>query len=150
MTEAARTPRQSWSGASGATPSIGSAPCAAFTPTTPHSAAGLRTEPPVSVPSATGTMPAATAAADPPDEPPVIRSGARGLRQAGVTIPQASSCVRAVPSTTAPAERHRATTVASRSGRWWPRPGVPSPIATPATSITSLTTTGMPCSGPRS
>ena len=37
-----------------------------FTPTTPHSAAGWRIEPPVSEPSASGAKPAATAAALPP------------------------------------------------------------------------------------
>ena len=39
-------------------------------PTTPHSAAGWRIEPPVSVPSASGAIAAATAAAEPPLEPP--------------------------------------------------------------------------------
>ena len=41
----------------------------------PHSAAGMRTEPPVSVPRPAGTMRAATAAAVPPDEPPGMRVG---------------------------------------------------------------------------
>ena len=49
-------------------------------PTTPHSAAGWRIEPPVSEPSASGTNPAATAAADPPEEPPGTRLGSQGLR----------------------------------------------------------------------
>ena len=38
-------------------------------PTTPHSDAGWRIDPPVSDPKASGANPAATAAADPPDEP---------------------------------------------------------------------------------
>ena len=50
------------------------APYVGFTPTTPHSDAGWRIEPPVSEPSASGANPAATAAALPPDEPPGTRS----------------------------------------------------------------------------
>src|SRR5690606_26862226 len=41
-------------------------PRVGFSPTTPHLAAGSRTEPPPSLPWATGTRPAATAAAAPP------------------------------------------------------------------------------------
>ena len=48
-------------------------------PVTPHSAAGIRTEPPVSVPTARGTSPAPTAAADPALDPPDIRLGSCGL-----------------------------------------------------------------------
>ena len=66
-------------GASGNTPSSGIDPCAGLSPTTPHAAAGIRTEPPVSVPSASGTIPAASAAALPLLEPPATRSGATGL-----------------------------------------------------------------------
>ena len=39
-------------------------------PTSPHSDAGMRIEPPPSVAVATPTSPAATAAAEPPLEPP--------------------------------------------------------------------------------
>ena len=42
-----------------------------LSPTSPHSLAGMRMDPPPSLACATGTMPAATAAAEPPDEPPV-------------------------------------------------------------------------------
>ena len=49
-------------------------------PTTPHSAAGQRTEPAVSVPIAATHIPAATAAAVPEDEPPVMRVGSHGFR----------------------------------------------------------------------
>ena len=38
-------------------PRTGTSPCVGFSPTTPHSAAGMRTEPPASVPSAAGAMP---------------------------------------------------------------------------------------------
>jgi hypothetical protein len=43
-------------------------------PVRPHSAAGMRIEPPVSVPSAIAAMPSATEAAAPEDEPPDTRS----------------------------------------------------------------------------
>ena len=45
-------------------------PTVVLRPTIPHSAAGMRTEPPVSLPSAIGTRPAATATALPLEEPP--------------------------------------------------------------------------------
>jgi hypothetical protein len=45
-------------------------PSVGLKPTTPHSAAGIRTDPPPSTPSATGQSPAQTTAADPLDEPP--------------------------------------------------------------------------------
>src|SRR3989442_15582901 len=51
-----------------------------FSPTTPHSDAGCRTDPPVSVPRAHTASPDATAAAEPPDEPPGTRSVSHGLR----------------------------------------------------------------------
>src|SRR6058998_4449363 len=54
-------------------------PYVGFSPTTPHSEAGCRTEPPVSVPRAHTASPAATAAADPADEPPGTRSRSHGL-----------------------------------------------------------------------
>ena len=61
-------------------PRTGTRPCVGFSPTTPHSAAGMRTELPASVPSAAGAIPAATAAAEPPEEPPGTRSVSQGLR----------------------------------------------------------------------
>ena len=79
-TSAASTPTWSQVSDSGNTPSVDSPPRAGFRPTTPHSAAGVRTLAPVSVPSASGRCPAATAAAQPEDEPPVIRVGSCGLR----------------------------------------------------------------------
>ena len=60
-------------------------------PTTPHSAAGWRIDPPVSEPSASGANPAATAAADPPDEPPGTLDVSWGLRW-GRTPSSRSSC----------------------------------------------------------
>ncbi len=54
-------------------------PYVGFRPTTPHSDAGWRTEPPVSVPRAHTASPTATAAAEPADEPPGTRSRSHGL-----------------------------------------------------------------------
>ncbi len=56
------------------------APYVGLTPTTPHSAAGCRIEPPVSEPRLSGANPAATAAADPPDDPPGTRRVSSGFR----------------------------------------------------------------------
>ena len=83
-------------------------------PTTPHSAAGWRIEPPVSVPSASGANPAATAADEPPDEPPGTRSGSHGLRvtpnaEFSVDEPIANSSMFVLPSETSPAPFTRLT-----------------------------------------
>ena len=64
------------------------------------------------------TMPAATAAAEPPDDPPGTRSGASGCRVGpnalfSVDEPIANSSMFDLATTTAPASRKRATTVAS-------------------------------------
>src|SRR5581483_10926934 len=92
-------------------------PYVGLTPTTPHSAAGWRIEPPVSDPRANGAYPAATAAADPPLEPPGTRVGSRGLRvgpnaEFSVDDPMANSSrlVFAIP--TPPASSTRVTAVA--------------------------------------
>src|ERR687885_1890700 len=90
-------------------------------PTTPHSAAGWRTEPPVSDPKATGTMRVATAAADPPDEPPGTRAVSQGLRttpnaEFSFDDPIANSSQFVLPTRTAPAASSRWTTVASYGG----------------------------------
>ena len=64
---------------SGKTPAVLIRPKEGRSPTTPHSAAGMRTDPPVSVPRASGTRPAATATAEPALDPPAIRPGSCGL-----------------------------------------------------------------------
>ena len=51
-----------------------------FSPTMPHSDAGLRTDPAASVPTDAMHMPAATATADPLLEPPGIRLRSQGLQ----------------------------------------------------------------------
>lgn len=70
---------------------VGTEPCVGRRPATPHSAAGIRIEPPVSVPSATGAAPMATATAEPPLDPPASRAGSQGLPQPGVRQDHASS-----------------------------------------------------------
>ncbi len=78
----------------------------------------MRTEPPPSVPRASAAMPAATAAALPPLEPPGSSDGSSGLRvtpSAEWVKPQtASSGIRVLPITTAPAARSRLTSSSSR------------------------------------
>src|SRR3989442_2940171 len=84
-----------------------------FKPTTPHSLAGMRIEPPPSLACAAGTRPAATDAAEPPLEPPVERLGSHGFRVgpyasgSGVgTVPRSGGVV--FPRDTKPAARRRA------------------------------------------
>ena len=99
------------------------------------------------------TRPAATAAPLPPLEPPQIRSVSHGLRAGPnvwlvVDAPQANSCVLSFPTITAPARRRRATTVASAAAMLSARTFDAAVVRVPATSITSLTPIGTPCSGP--
>ena len=86
-------------------------PRVGLSPTSPHSLAGMRMEPPPSLACATATMPAATAAADPPDEPPVEWPGSHGLRAGGklrgsvvTVVPSSGTLVR--PSGMKPAARN--------------------------------------------
>ena len=60
---------------SGKAPSVGMRWRLGLKPTMPHSAAGMRVEPPVSLPMAISHMPSATATAPPDDEPPGTRRG---------------------------------------------------------------------------
>src|SRR5215212_7838286 len=70
-------------------------PRVGLSPTSPHSLAGMRIEPPPSLACATGTMPLATAAADPPEEPPVEWPGFHGFRAGGKLF---GSVVTVVPN----------------------------------------------------
>ena len=54
-----------------------------FSPTRPHTLAGMRIDPPPSLPCAIGTKPAATAAAAPPLDPPARREVSHGVRAGG-------------------------------------------------------------------
>ncbi len=122
-----------------------------LTPTTPHTAEGIRIEPSPSEPSAIGTTPADTAAAEPPEDPPAVREGSHGLTLVPVAsseVPQtASSGARVLPIGIAPAARSRATTGSSSSTGSVEAPSEPCPVASPARSATSLTATGTPASG---
>ena len=76
----------------------------------------------MSVPVAAGTRRAATAAALPPDEPPGTRVVSQGLATGPKKLfsfdePIANSSMLALPSSTVPAARSRATTVASNGER---------------------------------
>ena len=82
-------------------------------PTSPHNAAGMRTEPPVSVPSAAGAIPAATATADPEDEPPATRCTARSAGFQGAPI---GWLVPHVPMRTRPCGSCRAESSRRRAG----------------------------------
>src|ERR1700730_12309648 len=64
----------------GSGPPTGTRPSDGLSPESPHSADGMRIEPPPSDPVASGTIPAAMAAALPPDEPPGERDTSHGLR----------------------------------------------------------------------
>src|SRR6476619_2136056 len=99
-------------------------PTVGFSPTTPLTAAGQVIEPSVSVPTAKRTIPAATAAALPLELPQVLRSTAHGLcvcppiaLQPEIECDErifAHSLRLVLPRITAPAERSRATSGASR------------------------------------
>ena len=113
----------------------------------------MRIEPAVSVPSVPAASPAAAAAPEPPLEPPQTRSVDQGLRAGPkcglvVSAPYANSCVLSLPITIAPAARSRRTASASLPGTFWRRISEAAVVGVPATSITSLTATGTPCSGP--
>src|SRR5438270_12732974 len=75
-----------------------------FRPTTPHSLAGMRIDPPPSLPWAPGVIPEATAAPVPPEEPPFERPGVQGLRAGprdggGGGVAVATSAALAGPTT---------------------------------------------------
>ena len=62
---------------SGNAPCVGTRRAVGLKPTMPHSAAGIRHEPPVSVPSPANAMPSVTDTAAPDDEPPGMRAALR-------------------------------------------------------------------------
>src|SRR5882672_10130361 len=119
-------------------------PYVGFIPTTPHSAAGWRMEPPVSVPSEMMASPAATAAALPPELPPGTRSRSQGLwvgkyPEFSVELPIANSSQFVTPSITAPASNRRLTAVAVYGGLKPRRICDPAVVSTPRTHNTSFT-----------
>jgi hypothetical protein len=64
---------------SGKTPSRGTRRAVGLKPTTPFSAAGIRTEPPVSEPIEISLVPSAMETPAPEDEPPAIRPASVAL-----------------------------------------------------------------------
>src|SRR6476660_10386684 len=58
---------------------LGTTPGEGLRPTTPHLAAGMRSDPPMSEPVQSGSMSQASATAEPPDEPPAFSRGSNGL-----------------------------------------------------------------------
>ncbi len=109
---------------SGNAPSAGVSRAVFLKPTMPHSAAGMRMEPPVSEPSPMKAAPVATDTAAPEDEPPGMRAVAGSAGLAGVpkcglmpTPENANSVMLVRPTRLAPAARRRATAALSAGGR---------------------------------
>ena len=101
--------------------SIGTTPGEGRKPTTPHMAAGMRSEPPVSDPVQTGSMSQARATAEPPEEPPGLSAGLNGLPVAPHTglrelAPAPNSGTLVLATMMAPALRTSATMAASAFG----------------------------------
>src|SRR3954469_10537612 len=122
-------------------------------PTTPHSAAGWRIDPPVSEPRPRAAIPDATAAALPPLEPPGTRLGSCGLRvgpnaEFSVELPMANSSRLVLPTNTAPAAARRSTTVASYGGRHPSRIRDEQVVAMPLLHRLSFSATGTPARAP--
>ena len=140
---------------SGSTPYVLILPAVTFRPTTPHHAAGSRTEPPVSVPIATGARPAATATPEPLEDPPGVlcTAGSHGLRGVPMCVfvpkpPIANSTVCVLPSTIMPAAISRSASVAV-TGEIRSFQTLEPPVVTrPCMSTRSLSAIGTPCSGP--
>ncbi|MNT25673.1 hypothetical protein D3C72_1612030 [compost metagenome] len=115
--------RPTWSqvGARGNTPRVDNVPSVGLYPTTPHSAAGIRTEPPVSVPTPAMMAPCAIAAAAPPLDPPGMRAWSSGFSVSpnlalAVVTPHANSWVVVLPMMIAPRSTRVFTMSASAAG----------------------------------
>ena len=157
-TQAAIGPAVSWTGEMGTMPRRLTRPLVGLRPTMPQALAGQTIEPSVSVPTATGASPAATPAAEPELDPDGLRSSAYGLAVWPPRVDQplvewvdrkfAHSDRFALPMMTAPASRSLDTRNAS-SGSADSSAGEPAVVGIPATWTLSLTSTGMPSSGPR-
>ena len=123
-------------------------------PTIPHSAAGIRSEPPVSEPVHRGRRLAANAAADPPEEPPAIKLASKGLPVAPHTgfrlfPPAPISGTFVLARIMAPAARRRATIGRSAPGMWLRARMLPWVVSSPWVSCKSFTPMGNPSSTPR-
>ena len=109
--------------------------------------------PPESEPIPNPEHPAATAAASPPLDPPGVRVTSYGFEvrpktSLTVSSPPPHGGQLVLPTTTAPADRSRATTTASLPATMPTRSGTPATSGSPATPSVSLTVKGTPQSGP--
>ena len=144
----------SWPGMPPVMPLQGNRSSVGLSAVMPQKCAGMRRLPPMSVPIPRGLMPDAIAAASPPELPPGERpsrcgffvSPKIGLRASEKSI-VCETFVR--PSTIAPASLSAVRSAASRSARWSFRLGIPSVVASPATSKHSLIVIGRPCKAER-
>src|SRR3954451_23806067 len=130
-------------------------PYVGFTPTTPHSAAGWRIEPPVSDPSPSGANPAATAAADPPLDPPATRETSCGLcvtpnAEFSVEEPMANSSRLVLAIGMPPASTTCCTTVAVYGGFQPSRIFDEQVVGAPWVQRWPFSATGTPASAPGS
>src|SRR5260370_22997931 len=120
----------------------------------PESAAGPRVDPPVSDPRPQVTMPAAMAAAVQPDEPPGIRvlsygffTGPANDDRLVLVMPNASSCMLALPIMMTPAFKSFCSDGALPPGCAFCSAGVPPDVGISAVLMLSLTTMGRAASG---
>ena len=127
----------------------GTRPKLGFRPTTPHQAAGMRTEPPASVPICSGPNPAAAAAPAPEEEPPGVWWTFHGLRVMPCSGQspgdfQPNSVVVVLPMITAPSAFSPVTLGASSAAGPGSVSRLPRRVGRPATSTRSFTVTGTP------
>src|SRR5437764_6209793 len=153
-------PAVSWLWAIGMIPSCDRSPSVGLRPTTRLLPDGQTTDPSVSVPTAAAHRFAADATADPELDPhgsKLKRYGSRvkpprALQPLNGANPRkfAHSDRFALPRTTAPAARSRATIGASAGTRLLTRASEPAVVCmVSAVATLSFTRIGMPCSGPR-
>ncbi len=154
-------PAVSWLCAIGMMPSCDKRPTVGLSPTTRLLPAGHTMEPSVSVPTAAAQRFAAGATAEPELDPhgsKIKRYGSRvkpprALQPLNGAKPRkfAHSERLVLPRITAPAARSRLTIGASAGTRLFTSASDPAVVSmSSSVAILSFTSTGMPCSGPRS
>ena len=153
-------PAVSCDAAIGTMPARLTRPTVGLIPTNPQTDAGSTIEPSVSVPTANGARPLATAAAEPELEPLALRSSACGFNVRPprplqpLTLRDARKLAHSLrlvlPRITTPAFRSRRTMPASRVADTSASANEPALVRMrSAVAMLSLSSTGMPCSGPR-
>src|SRR5258706_4938603 len=120
----------------------------------PQSAAGTRVDPPVSDRSPQVTMPAAIAAAVPPEEPPGIRvlsygffTGPANGDRLVLVMPNASSCMLALPIMMTPAFKSLCSDGALRPGCAFCSAGVPPDVGISAVVVVVFVAIGKAAKG---